>query len=59
MNEVLVSKEIEVAPWCGSETRNLLPNKFVYGSNFHRKEVTKLTFRAFALRRQFPIRLRR
>ena len=31
----------------------------LYGSNFHRKEVTKLTFWALALRRQFPIRLRR
>ena len=29
------------------------------GSNFHRKKIWKLTFRAFALRRHFPIRLRR
>ena len=29
------------------------------GSNLQREEITKLTFRALALRRHFPIRLRR
>ena len=29
------------------------------GSHFNREEIAKMTFRAFALRRHFPIRLRR
>ena len=29
------------------------------GSNFHRKKIAKLTFPSLALRRHFPIRLRR
>ena len=52
-NEGWVSKEIVVA------RRWEVKHESLHGSNFHRKEITKLTFRVLALRRQFPIRLRR
>ena len=52
----LISKETVVRSRCVSETQNFgLSNKLIR-SNYHRRKITKLRFRALALRQRANVR---